>query len=1498
MVFDDYLLYGTLNVTSVNNSENTYVIGVKDSQRFAKRGIVRDMAETDCVDSLGTSSTGGVIEVVDASLFDTVWHGEGWYNGDDNEYQGYVEIAGTDINGRDIKETARWKPVDDTHIDIVERGCFGTRIVDLQGSTDGGTTSVRETTYLDLPLPAMIIALMTGDYYGEVGKTLPEKYHAGVDPSLLDIASFEDLDTDLWNFRLQFRGIEDEEAKDFIYNQCLAPFNLEMLIDQYGRFRIKRFTAVPSTSTGVKTLTYDELISVSGLERDANAVRNIFAINWSWDQTEGYYPLRNTYADGGSRALNNFWSDVHEINLRGIYNTSESNQFIVSQLAEGIRARFSAPRVLPKVTGFMSDLFDLEIGDIVRLDLYNHPDYASTTGLTYASFEIQGMSYDFFAGTVGLELFGTSGTAEQLDLQGGENTTVMVNDGSWTDLGSYGTVDGDTLTINANATLTEGKYLWDGNVILNATLTIERSVFLRYQNWTMLSGARIDGAAQGVAGTQGIFGGADLRNEGIRVDAGTFSQKFKRLKSTDTGYVGTVAAKNVEGLPSSKLFTLGSDGQIIGFNYTQRLYGNGGLKAGAVNYTGQSSGVLVSNDTNKKGGAGLVMIGNNFFYTDADCIDVSGEDGTFDFQNIELPSGSDEHYYNGETGIGWPGTVQFIGVDRTATPPDLRGAVRAFSGQFGTWTGIERRPRKDYSWYRGVSNGDYTGRLSDLADTSLAAQDYGDQVVRVYRAQVLEANTGTSGKDKVPNALAPTLNITEQVNFPRQSVDNLSTLQINVTPQPGDDNFSYARFDYRVLGTEAWTPIDYDVSTSATKTVIANGRTFEFQATAYNKNSQVGGITITEYTVANINPDSENSDGGSDAPPIDVTVPDIKRLELVNRLDDDENWNKWKSPNAEFRWAKLSVTNGGSIVQVNGSVDLHLEGYKVRIKRTTGEILREEIAKDSIYTYTFDKNKKDTNGSPVREFIIEVQAVTTTGYVSEFASIEVGNPAPAAPANVVSLAGFTSILFTYGLPVDTDFVGIDFYILEGTSGDVYADGAVTRVSGNTFNPDGLKLGTTYQVGAVSVDQFGTGGQIAQFGIITSNIDSSVLGDITTPLTLDENGGRIITNNSGYYGIMGVTTLPDVTNPVIFAAHDALAGNTVFYIDVNGNAYFSGELGAATGVFGDVSSGEYIQYANGLLTFGPNATIGSNADRTITVGASGDYTTLDEALVDLSKTVPAFKDGGFTATIMILNGTVVPSFTINGLNLGWITIESEGDPIEFGGEITITNGAFAPIFNLDMTEVSFQVELGSTLILGANINLTGLTTATTGQNVINAKTGASVILEGKLTVYTLTAQTCISINDGAKLQTDYNIDFYNNSGSINGTALFVGAGANVTVDDLDIKNTFTINVSVYAGFLHCSTLISVGGTTILEIQQGGNFVSTFQVDIGNYTSRGIRLRTGARASIAKVFGGSASDTSNVEMYGGIAYIGDSTAYGSNITKDTIDPTGKGMIVTGF
>lgn len=65
-----------------------------------------------------------------------------------------------------------------------------------------------------------------------------------------------------------------------------------------------------------------------------------------------------------------------------------------------------------------------------------------------------------------------------------------------------------------------------------------------------------------------------------------------------------------------------------------------------------------------------------------------------------------------------------------------------------------------------------------------------------------------------------------------------------------------------------------------------------------------------------------------------------------------------------------------------------------------------------------------------------------------------------------------------------------------------------------------------------------------------------------------------------------------------------------------------------------------------------------SDKTVTVGAGGDFATINDALTGLSGLKPLYKKSGFAATISLLSGFVMEEqVLLRGIDLSWITITS-------------------------------------------------------------------------------------------------------------------------------------------------------------------------------------------------------------------------------------------------
>lgn len=155
-----------------------------------------------------------------------------------------------------------------------------------------------------------------------------------------------------------------------------------------------------------------------------------------------------------------------------------------------------------------------------------------------------------------------------------------------------------------------------------------------------------------------------------------------------------------------------------------------------------------------------------------------------------------------------------------------------------------------------------------------------------------------------------------------------------------------------------------------------------------------------------------------------------------------------------------------------------------------------------------------------------------------------------------------------------------------------------------------------------------------------------------------------------------------------------------------------QFGPASAVLGNEATGEYIKYENGVFEVGPNATIGSNADRTVTVGNGGDFATINAALEYLSRTVPAYVSGGFTARIEIIESTVISeTINVDSVDLSWIVIESEND-----APVSIDTSSFSEDFFMLCQNGGRGPKINFSGQLSGTNNPTNVFHATNGSNI--------------------------------------------------------------------------------------------------------------------------------------------------------------------------------------
>lgn len=302
--------------------------------------------------------------------------------------------------------------------------------------------------------------------------------------------------------------------------------------------------------------------------------------------------------------------------------------------------------------------------------------------------------------------------------------------------------------------------------------------------------------------------------------------------------------------------------------------------------------------------------------------------------------------------------------------------------------------------------------------------------------------------------------------------------------------------------------------------------------------------------------------------------------------------------------------------------------------------------------------------------------------------------------------------------------------------------------------------------------------------------------------------------------------------------------------------------------------------------------------TYTIGSSGDYATINEALEDLSKKHPAYDNTGITVTLNLQAGYVMAEQVLNyGLDLGWITITGTD------AETEVTSSALT----IDFTSADY--DFNSFPVFGVNKGGTG---PVIGQLFSFDVTGASPLKHGIMAVG---AGSSINILSGAGCKgADGNNIYANRSASIecNG-AIASGAGiagiASSNNSSIDAGLAIASGAGTYGIYAaRCSTInaysIDASGAGTHGIYAGdSSTIDADSADASGAGSNGVYAAncstinsTGIDASDAGDYGILASQSSNISAVGanaiGATSIGIYARRASIIDAASADASGAG------
>ena len=503
--------------SAVVYEKGAYKISCSDIQREMRRDIF-DLAKTRLRSSFNQGAT--TIDVFDTDDFEPCDHTASFGDQPTGSFF-YFKIKYQ--NGFEIvRATGKTGGATPTFTGCV-RGLFGTLSVNHVLTAETGPTTgieIEEYVYLELPAPAMAVALLTGNIPG--GGTLPSRWNLGIPAAFINQSSFDDIGIDWFDLAdytkgliFRFQSIKKTDGKRFIEREVCLLAGAFLLIGGDGRISMRRMTGVISTADFVIEIGVDNAIAHGPMKHDLSKVRNLYDIEWSYLEFPGEskprFIRRDILVDATSIGLHGEAKPL-PLQFKGLHNDRHTFTTLINRF-DALRDRYAGPPLTMRVD-LMPHLNDLEVGDIVRAVFPNVRDFTGTDTLD-RSFEIQRIAINQKTGRVTAELFGSSLKADPIADEDAGTTSELPN--GWYD--SEGTAADATLSIDGS-----GFLLSSGSLVGGSTT---RTIFYVLGNFTIPAGLSV-----------GISGNVELRVRGLLQINGTLGSTGGGMPANTAGFIG------------------------------------------------------------------------------------------------------------------------------------------------------------------------------------------------------------------------------------------------------------------------------------------------------------------------------------------------------------------------------------------------------------------------------------------------------------------------------------------------------------------------------------------------------------------------------------------------------------------------------------------------------------------------------------------------------------------------------------------------------------------------------------------------------------------------------------------------------------------------------------------------------------------------------------------------------------------------------------------------
>lgn len=690
--FTQYQRFQTQIIQGVSYNEGVYSFKCSDITREQRKDIF-DPKRTNLRESISASAT--TIPVFSTDAFEMVEHGTSFSDAPSSTV-GYVKIADEWIRYAD--KTGGGDPA----FIGCTRGVLNTRAVahtvDVTEAQDQ-RPKVEEGIYLELPLPKLALAILTGELYGQSGATLPDHWHLGIDANTwINTDDFTGIGQDLWHpdadaisFVGRFHGLKKTDGKRFLEKEVYMLMGCYPIVYSDGRIGVRRMNHVLADAPAVVEINENNAVSWSELTHDLDGMSNAYRVEWNFVNDK---PTRVTqFFDAESISIHG-QTDIKTLQFKGLYGSRHTDATVRARI-DALRQRYSHPPETMSAT-VLPSLNALEVGDIVRVKLPAVRDFAATGAYIDRSFEIQRMSVNHATGEVTLQLFGSSARASEYPTSGDPGGEGPDEENSLPDawyasegtelstvvditlVGDVGVIDVDAWDLPGNADLEDAAaiYYYDGDLELpdGAVLNLDQNVQLRVRGFFTINGeingvgAGLEGVAdtagygttaQGQAGFLGNSRGMDGLVQGRRfpvtVTVSTLSASLTRGQVVAVPRFDlTVEAGELAGLPTDLRGTSGGPGGKVVRTEDQAVRGQGG--------------------TGGAGGAGLCIVCRGLAFGASGSIDLSGADS-----DATTAIGPPD-MLPGAGGAGAPGALLIVLDGFNISLPDLGGKFFAVTG--------------------------------------------------------------------------------------------------------------------------------------------------------------------------------------------------------------------------------------------------------------------------------------------------------------------------------------------------------------------------------------------------------------------------------------------------------------------------------------------------------------------------------------------------------------------------------------------------------------------------------------------------------------------------------------------------------------------------------------------------------------------------------------------------------------------------------------------------